>query len=224
MKEYVAAVNHADVLRLLGYRGGEIGQETLLQIDTACKAVCETAKPRYTYRIFDIVKSPQGILLSGTEFTLPGADIARLLKDCKRCILLAATIGIEVEALMRRQPLNLAAVSDSCASSAIEEMVNDVHRDLQEEYRAQSLYLTDRFSPGYGNLPITVQRPFCSILETQKRIGLTVSGSGLLIPRKSVTAVIGIANTPQEMRITGCEHCDLSENCTYRKGGTACAD
>ncbi len=60
---------------------------------------------------------------------------------------------------------------------------------------AQALYLTDRFSPGYGDMPLAQSGQICEVLNTGRSIGLTVSQSGILMPRKSVTAVLGISRT-----------------------------
>ncbi len=72
-------------------------------------------------------------------------------------------------------------------------------------------------------MPIGIQGDICRILDTPRKIGVSVSESGILIPRKSVTAVLGIADTPQPKRISGCAHCDLYETCAYRREGRTCA-
>ena len=85
------------------------------------------------------------------------------------------------------------------------------------------LHRTDRFSPGYGDLPLELQAPLCAALDAQRRIGLTVTPSFLLNPTKSVTAVIGLAAVPQKKRIRGCAYCSMRQTCSLRKRGTTCA-
>ena len=85
-------------------------------------------------------------------------------------------------------------------------------------------FLTDRFSPGYGDLPLDVQPEVCAALDASRRLGLYVTGSLLLNPMKSVTAVIGLSDRPQAARIRGCAYCRLREDCPYRKGGTCCGE
>ncbi|MCR5275107.1 MAG: Vitamin B12 dependent methionine synthase activation subunit, partial [Clostridiales bacterium] len=48
------------------------------------------------------------------------------------------------------------------------------------------------FSPGYGDLPIEVQKEFLPLLDAERRLGITLSDSYLMSPSKSVTAIIGI--------------------------------
>jgi hypothetical protein len=50
-------------------------------------------------------------------------------------------------------------------------------------------------------------------LQTQKTIGVSVTEDFLLIPRKSVTGVIGTSETPVEGKFATCETCALREKC-----------
>ena len=84
------------------------------------------------------------------------------------------------------------------------------------------MYLTDRFSPGYGDLPISLQDSFLRLVDAQKQIGLTVTTTHILTPRKSVTAIIGLANQPQNKRFRGCAYCSMFETCAFRKAGKTC--
>ena len=99
-------------------------------------------------------------------------------------------------------------------------------KERTREYLARGLYLTDRFSPGYGDLPLTVQKDLCGVLDTRRTLGLTVNESMLLIPEKSVTAVMGICPVPQRHRAAtekgGCAKCAAFENCVFRLQGRTC--
>ena len=55
-----------------------------------------------------------------------------------------------------------------------------------------------------------------------KRLGLTVTAEHILIPRKSVTAIIGLADHPLKKGARGCATCRMRETCMFRKGGTHC--
>ena len=94
--------------------------------------------------------------------------------------------------------------------------------DLRREVEAEGLYLTDRFGPGYGDLPLSAQKKLCAALDTGRRIGLSLSPSLLMIPGKSVTAVLGIADMQKPLRKRGCENCSLFRDCMYRRDGKNC--
>ncbi|WP_462384564.1 hypothetical protein [Intestinibacillus massiliensis] len=222
MEPVLTAVNRNEVLKYLHYRGGEVPPETEVQLQEAMDTVLRTARPRYRFQAFGIERT-DGLRLAGTSFTLPGEEVASLLGECTRCVLLAATLGGEIESLLRRAQLTdmaRAVILDACASSAIENVCDNIETEILAQH--PGMHLTDRFSPGYGDMPITVQRAFCEVMDTSRKIGLTVSASGILIPRKSVTAVIGLADRPQPKRFRGCEYCSLFATCAFRKDGTTC--
>ena len=89
-------------------------------------------------------------------------------------------------------------------------------------YKKQGFFLTTRYSPGYGDLPIGIQRNFIRLLDTVRRIGLNVSDSGIMIPRKSVTAIIGISEAEKKQEKLGCKGCNLVKTCRFLRRGMTC--
>lgn len=217
----ITAVNPWEVLRYLGAGQGQVPEE-LLETVRRCGAEIQTAaRPKAIWRVFSLEKTR----LADTNVTLTGQDIRRHLADCHQCVLMAATLGADVERLLMQVQVSdmaRALILDSCASAAVENLCDNLEADLRTQVEAEGLFLTDRFSPGYGDLPLSFQRDFCALLNTQRQIGLTVSESSLLIPRKSVTAVLGISQRPRTTRSSGCANCNLFETCQIRKSGATC--
>ena len=60
------------------------------------------------------------------------------------------------------------------------------------------------------------------MILTLRKIGLCDTPTHLLTPRKSVTAVLGVAGHPVTGRRAGCANCALRERCAYRKEGKTC--
>ena len=89
--------------------------------------------------------------------------------------------------------------------------------------RGRKKYLTGRFSPGYGDWPITVQPKVAAVLDTARRAGICVLNTNLMTPRKSVTAILGLSDHPVKGHLAGCGHCVLRTRCEYRKRGKTCA-
>jgi cobalamin-dependent methionine synthase I len=50
-----------------------------------------------------------------------------------------------------------------------------------------------RYSPGYGDLGIENNKGILDVLSAQRNIGLTITDSGIMIPRKSVVAIMGVS-------------------------------
>ena len=82
--------------------------------------------------------------------------------------------------------------------------------------------MTTRFSPGYGDYPIELQKSFLHILDAPRKIGLTANDSFLLTPVKSVTAIIGLSENPIERKKRGCAICNMNQSCIYRRNGEHC--
>jgi hypothetical protein len=214
-------INPNEVLTYLGYSSGEIPAEIDQQIAACARSVLETAVPRITWRALPV----EGVTVPAAGLTLEGQDMAALLQDCNEAVFLAATLGPEVERLLRRAEVTdmaRALILDACASTAIENVCDNLEADLRALYQAKGLYLSDRFSPGYGDLPLHQQRDFCALLDTGRRIGVNLSASRIMVPRKSITAIMGVSNAPKPMRFRGCYHCNLFRTCQLRKNGKHC--
>ncbi len=219
MTDYFQKINENEALLYLGYKGGEVPQDILAQIHKAEADLKKKANPRVVYRVFE--RSTDGVI-QGLGFEPQGQDVKALLKDCYKVILFGATLGAEVERYSRQlqvKDLGYAVVFDACANSAIENVCDNLCQEFANTYG----FTTDRFSPGYGDLPFAQQRDFDATLQLAKNIGVNLTASGLMVPQKSVTAILGVADRPQTRRFTGCAVCSNFRNCTYRKEGGFCA-
>lgn len=212
-----------EVLRYLGAAGKDPGP-LLPLAESCCRELLAAARPRWTWRAFACEETPEGLRLS-CGLLLPGKDLARHLLGCREAVLMAATLSQGVDALLRRtqlSDLSRSLVLESCATAAIEEVCDRGEAVIRGKYPDRSL--TSRYSPGYGDLPVTLQGEFLALLDAPRRLGLCATESSILTPRKSVTAVIGIrepgAETPPQKR--SCESCSLRESCQYRRAGTTC--
>lgn len=115
-------------------------------------------------------------------------------------MLLGATLGSAVDGLIRRESLTrpaLALAVNGCAAAMLEHALNGTCRELSAQVEGEGLTLTGRFSPGYGDLPLTLQPALLERLQAY-RIGLTVNAGGQLQPEKSVTALCGLRSGEEE--------------------------
>ncbi|NLK70790.1 MAG: methionine synthase [Clostridiales bacterium] len=187
------------------------------------KKLLKVIEPRYLYSAFDITHTENSVILENCTLELTGNDIRKHLKDCKKAVLFCTTISNGVDKLLRfAQISNMteALVLDSLASAAIEQVCDEVEKIIHSAY--PNFYSTWRFSPGYGDLPITLQAEFLNVLNSSKRIGLSATSSFMLTPSKSVTAIIGLSETPVAQKSRNCSECNLAKACVYRKNGGHC--
>ena len=235
MEARLTGINRKETLQYLGYLGSRIPEELEADITRCEQQILTTARPHAVWRCFELL--PDGSF-RGTAFRPEGKNVPELLKECSGVILMAATLGSEAELLLRRSQIrnmseaelllrrsqirNMgdAVILDAAASAAIENVCDNLCEDLAGEFAPK--HLTDRFSPGYGDFPFSQQRDFFEVLDITRRIGVSLSASGLMLPQKSVTALIGVSDRPQPHRHRGCASCVLFETCRFRKEGTHC--
>ena len=214
MEARLTSIDPIDALRYLGHRGIP-DAETLARIEALSESLIAAAKPRLVWRRLPL--NPEN------DNLLAGKDLRALLRESTDIVLFAATLGAETELLLRRTQLRdmaEAVILDACADCAIENVCDNFCADLVKD--VAPAHLTDRFSPGYGDLPLAHQRVIFDALNVTRRIGVTLTERGLMLPQKSVTAILGIAPTPQPRRDNRCAACSMYDTCTRRKEGNPC--
>lgn len=220
MELQLTTFNRNEVLQYLRWTGSEIPPEIDALIDACMAQTLQVIAPRYTWVCRTIDRQARTPSLA-----FLGQDVPALLEDCSRVIFFAATLGNGLEMAIRQaqvRDLSRALVLDCCGSAAIEAVCDAAEREIFQALDAPDCYLTDRFSPGYGDLPVEVQPELLALLDGPRRIGLNLTASKILVPRKSVTALMGIADRPQTRRFRGCAYCSMFETCAFRKAGKTC--
>ncbi|MDD6531782.1 MAG: vitamin B12 dependent-methionine synthase activation domain-containing protein [Ruminococcus sp.] len=202
-------LNRSEALRYMGAKALNPDKMTSDIMDEVESELLKVCRPAYTFT--EIPKDSPA---------LGGNDIKEVVAESEKVLLIAATLGIYVEKLLRKtQITNMAkaVVVDAMASVAIEQFMDKIEDELKERYKG--LYFTNRFSPGYGDYPLEKQREVVKILNTEKKLGLSLSDSLLLNPTKSVTAVIGLNKNEVKGKInctSKCMKCG-NKNCPYRR-------
>ena len=213
----LSSLNREKILRALQIPAqNPLSDQLNEQISRCEEEVLRCALVRFTIRILP-VEEIRPILL--------GNDILRLLDGCQEAVLMALTLGTGLEKLlMREEVTNMsdAYVLDILASLAVEEAADDLERQIKEKVRSEGKYLTNRYSPGYGDFPIEVQRQLLDYLNAGRAIGLTLTPTNLMVPRKSITAVLGISSVPKPDIYGNCIHCPLQTKCTWAERGERC--
>lgn len=210
------SIDRATALRYMGAAGWEPDAASAALLDRAEERLLQTATPRAVWRIL-----PR----AAVSLENRGRDLARHLQSCDRILLMAATLGSEVDTLLRRMELTdiaLAATADAMASVLLEQVCDALEEELRAQLRAEGLYLTGRFAPGYGDCPLELNEEISLAVDSVRGCGLAVTAEHLLVPRKSTTALLGIADHPVTGAMAGCGTCHLRETCAFRKKGTTC--
>ena len=205
-------VNREAWLRLLGVRG-QADEELMERMDEAEKLLKAAAGIRGIYRIMPLAELP-----------IEGRSISRHLAGCHSAAVMAVTLGAGVDSLIRQREItdmSMAVIIDCGASQLIEQACDEFENHIRNESGA---YMTSRFSPGYGDYPLKYQKSAVGLVDAQRKIGLNLTEDYLMVPRKSVTAVMGIADHPVEGRPATCGECVLRDKCEIRNEGKYCGD
>ena len=238
IKPQITQLNRYEILRYLGLHSnspvlspdGADDVRLQEQIARCEQTVLETARIRCVYKILPLQRiafdsRPDMENRRDTAILFHGKDIVRLLDGCSEVVLMALTLGAELERVLMRQEvtdMSDALVLDICASVAVEAAADDFEKQLAAELLENGRYLTNRFSPGYGDLPLSHQRPLLELLNASRAAGITLTPSQLMVPRKSVTAILGICDHIKEKTLGGCSKCPLRTKCSYRSHNLRC--
>lgn len=187
-----------EVARYLGYRkaaGPDVDVSALME--KAAKEMQAVMKTQAVFEVFDlkVLTSDSDIAqLQFADVTLQSRDLGRNLEGCSKVALLAATIGPQVDGLIRRysslDPV-YASILQATGAMFIEEVVDLANAEIKKIAEAQGLKTRPRYSPGYGDVPLQVQKDFFRLLPCT-RIGLTLMETLIMAPEKSVTAFVGL--------------------------------
>lgn len=220
-----------EVLRYAGMGRADQSEVDPRIIEFADQAVEELRKacePRYTTRIFSLEKISgveNGLCFGGT-LDVTSRSLSINLKDCDEVLFFAATLGAEADLLIRRysaRDMSKGVIMDAAAAALIEQYCDICQNKLEKELNKEYKTLRPRFSPGYGDFDIGHQMDMIRLLDLPRQIGVTPTDSGMLVPSKSVTAVMGISrftnrlySEAERCNIHGCEAC-LKKDCVYRR-------
>ena len=133
-----------------------------------------------------IGSGPCAIPLAGT--------LATHLAGCRSAYLACGTLGAGMDALQRRVSARSGAdalIVQAIGAAFIEAWMDAVENEIRAEL-APGESLVTRYSPGYGDFPLAAQRALLELLDAPRAVGVSLTDTLLMVPSKSVSAVIGV--------------------------------
>ncbi|MCD7891796.1 MAG: 5-methyltetrahydrofolate--homocysteine methyltransferase [Ruminococcus sp.] len=215
----LTSISKSEAARYMGIKGEPDSQIREI-LDRAEKTVRENVKPKYVYREAPISFTADGVKVEGMSAPLTGKDIVKHLSGCNEVIILVATLTGDADKLIRQTGINGMAEAlavDCLCSAAVEQVCNRAEEEIFSH--TDAAYRTWRFSPGYGDLPLKLNKDILVYLNAARRIGLTVTEDSLLIPSKSVMAIIGISDKPVQKGVRDCAVCNMRDRCAFSGSG-----
>lgn len=208
----IFAIDAAEARRYAGLQKADFSQQL---IDDACMEAQLLIQPKGIWQLYDYEAPRQllhntanplslpGTIQPGKDKTstsnnclaLQGSSIGRHLTGCCKVIVMAATVGEAIEKQVTKSfeegRYSFSVLLDAAATAAVEQVADAMEKTIHNEVKRLGLAMKWRFSPGYGNWPIQQQTEILN-LAGGCDIGISLTESLMLMPRKSITAVIGL--------------------------------
>lgn len=155
----------------------------------------DLVKPIACFCSHSVKEITDGRLLIDSAFAIDSRKAATWMKGCSEIYLMAVTLGSELDAkvteLSRSGDMTRAFLLNAYGAEAAEALMESLNREITRLVEGHGMTTTKRYSPGYGDWPITAQRDLLGHLGAE-RIGIRLTESCLMIPEKSVSAIIGV--------------------------------
>lgn len=179
-------VNKREILRYAGVGKESENVSTLVE---ECLAEADSFIYKICMRQFS-VKAEEFIDLGFVK--TDSKTVKKCLEGCDSAIVFAATVGMGIDRLISKYSVispARALIFQAIGAERIESLCDAFCEEMAKDKK-----ITPRFSPGYGDFPLEVQRDIFSVLDCPRKIGLTLNESLIMSPSKSVTAIIGVKN------------------------------
>ncbi|MBA4368575.1 MAG: hypothetical protein C0403_13165 [Desulfobacterium sp.] len=142
--------------------------------------------------------------------------ISSRLEGRKFVCCFALTLGARSEEMIieiNEQSLMYGYIWDALCSTLTEYYVDQAEEWIALQYMKKGLSVTRRFSPGYCDLDLLQAQKAIFNFCNPESIGIRISASGLMIPRKSITGLI-LAAEKVPLR-SPCNSCN--RDCKHRR-------
>lgn len=209
-------IDKSEVLRYLGYKKHNLSDVPSF-IDECIGEIGEALACSACYDTFGISKCGDSLNLGFT--TTNSSALMKNLCGCEQIIAFVATIGIETDRIIGKYSLispSHAVAAQAAGAAAAEAWCDLLCEKFAKRFKKNGLYLRPRFSPGYGDFSIDSQRDIINSLDSFRKIGVSLTDGMMLLPSKSVSAVIGISDKNIKCTMHGCEMCNNFE-CAFRR-------
>lgn len=207
-------VNRREVLRYAGAKS-ETPELTAL-LEEALAEVTPLLSGKVCWAEYPLQQ--QGDMLDLGFTRTQSTALQRNLAGCQQIVVFAATLGLGFDRLLARygklSPAK-ALLLQAIGAERIEGLCDVFCDKIHAEAREIGLSPAPRFSPGYGDFPLSVQADIFRALDCPRKIGLTLNGSLLMSPSKSVTAILGLGQ-PKCTHAALCVQCGKTD-CIYRR-------
>lgn len=208
------------LIKLLGYSQENVPHSVFESAKNLLSGVVKLLSPQGGFKIFD----SQSVSFSKDYFRVKdqtfncGKIITSNFKKCESLSIITVSLGNkisdEIRELMDSGDILAGFILDKIASEIVEQYADKIEEMISNLCNTQNLKITNRYSPGYCGWDVKEQQKLFALLP-EKFCGISLTDSSLMIPIKSISAVIGIGKNA-EKKDYQCSICDI-EFCYKRE-------
>ena len=213
----------SEVLRREGFKGyskirPEIKSliiELLASVDSA-----HLLEPAIAYEIYPITEMSPGQVSMEGDKAVQGSLLPSVFPEAKELAIAVGTIGPGLEKQVTEYSKGgetlRGMLLDGIGSAAMDTLAQEACRFIAGEASSRGYHASSPVNPGMPGLPLTEQWNLLELANANK-IGVSLTSSGIMVPRKSTSMVIGIGPRMKTWtQAEVCAHCNLRETCPYR--------
>ena len=210
------SISEKEILRYLGVHNTTTDERIIHIIREIVLELEKRITPKSAYGIWDCRVDQDLVTLN--DLAIHSSSLAKHLNECRYAALMAATLGVEADHLIRSysvRDMEKAVVAQAVCTVMIEEYCDLTESEISMKTEDGIWYASGRFSPGYGDFDMAYQKDILRLLNGKRRIGLSLTDGNMLTPSKSVTAITGLSKEKKCHR-EKCEKCQ-NQKCTFKK-------
>lgn len=207
-----------EIYRYMGIKNSEkISEQIKNRVTELLCLAKELSDFKYVYKKLQI-KNITETTVDLELLKIDSQNLIKNLKDCSEVIIFVATLGMEFEKKLRffsaSEPSD-ALIFQAIGTELLEAYCDNLTQDVFLKDYPEHFGTKPRFSPGYGDLSLECQKDIFRILKPEKTIGAYLTDSLMMVPSKTITAIVGITDTPKEKE-NSCKTCKKTD-CEFRK-------
>jgi hypothetical protein len=208
-------IDRETLLKIAGYSDKRPAPPRLVSAaDRIVERALALAHPRAVYEVHETAQDDDGaITLGGGRFT--GKILARVLKASDLAAVYAVTLGPELDT----EASGFAAKGDVLSSVLLDTAgtlvlatasIALIGRIFNTEAAPRGWAVTPPFGPGQCRWDLAEQRVLFDLI-VPPRIGISLTDTFLMIPKKSVSGLLGIGKPGEISTDTPCQLCDRKD-------------
>ncbi len=211
-----------DILRREGFKGYTRIRPEIKTLVTELLESTESTRllePVTSYEIYPVISmESERVLLEG-DAAVNGSLVPETFPEAKQLAAIVCTVGPgleqQVTAYSREGETLRAMLLDGIGSAAVDILAQEACRYFTGEASKRGLQASSPVNPGMPGLPITEQQSLLQLAHAAD-IGVSLTSSGIMVPRKSTSMIIAVGPgmqtwTQEEI----CARCNLRETCPY---------